>query len=138
MKPGIAYILFIVLSLSGCAAIENNPNTAGLVVKYATLKVIYEADDPIKKAVEVESIAQAALLYVSGEPVAIPELRAYVESEINWSELDPADTLLARHLIESIATYLEEMEAGNGPLEGESLVTAIQVFTWVIEATRSQ
>jgi len=132
----ILMALFFALALGGCSWFEDNPRTSGLVVQYATMKVIEESGNPADKAMRIINVAQVALDLASNEGVLISAIEQAVRASIDFSNLSPADTLLTNHLIEIVAEELNEKVGDGGGLEGEQLVTARNVLSAVIEAAQ--
>lgn len=123
-------------SISGCTTLKQNPQSAGLVVKYATLKFVEKAGDAeaqAARAVRVRIVAEDVQKFATGESVTIAALEAAVRARLP-ADLSPADRFLVDGLIIAVMQELQE-RVGAGLLSSEQLLEVKQVIGWVIEAS---
>lgn len=130
----------LAIALAGCSTLGDgdtrNDLAAAIAIKYATLKVIEQADEPTAKASRVIDIAsQARQMVDSGTVTLIPALELAVRERIDWQDLSPADTLLADALITAVRMELEARVEG-GSLSGESVLALAVVLDNIVEAAR--
>jgi hypothetical protein len=128
-----AICLAAILILYGCAAVEQRPATAQFGVTFATLKVIEQADNQQERRDRIAEIAETALDAASGDDVLVSAIETAAREAIDWDALAPSDQLLAEYLIAMVAAELQA-RSGGGWLQGEALVSARQVLTWVLLA----
>lgn len=123
-------LLMLLAAVSGCAITENT-ESAELVVKYSTLKV---CDTP-ERASRCRQIASDVSKYANDtEYLTVALLMAAVADEVDWSSLDPADTILIQALLDRLQSELVE-RLGEGALPEDVRLATTTVAQWVTEAS---
>lgn len=131
---GLALVVALALTLQACVSVPRD-TAARIAVKYATLKVVQHARDPVLKAQRIRSIVSGALALVdSDDSVTLPFVENAVRSRIDWDSLTAADYMAATALIETLRMELEA-RVGSGELDPDALLPVQTVLGWVIEAT---
>lgn len=123
-------------SLTGCETLEKSPNTASLVVQYATAKVIEAGktpEDRSARAAKIKAIAADAKTWFDGDQVTVGLLQAAAQARIAKLNLGAADMLLANGLVQVIVTELQK-KVGEGVLSPEAKMTVSQLLEWVVDA----
>lgn len=129
--------LFLGFCVSGCAAIEQNPMTARLIVEQATMRYIQSQADWPATAARVLSAAEAVQAAASGEDLTLAQLRQIALDAAGLDSLSPADRALATSLIDTVAMVVEE-RIGQGALDGlDELTTLRSIMAWAIGAART-
>lgn len=137
MRRLILPLSFLLAILTGCAAIEQNPMTARLIVSQATMRYVESRPDWPSTAANVIAAAEAVRDAASGEAITLAQLRQIALEAAGLDDLSPADRALAEGLIDTVAMVVEE-RIGQGTLEGlEQLTTFREIATWAIEAART-
>jgi len=127
----LATIACVLMSVSGCALIQENESTARIVVTYATLKIV---DGEPAKGERVIEIAEEVRTYTSDDPeVTVDALMNRVRGLIRWERLDRADTLLITALLVELEERLKE-RLGEGLISPEDRLTVRTLADWVISA----
>jgi hypothetical protein len=124
------------LASVGCETLEKSPNTASLVVQYATAKVIEAgktADERSARAVRIKSIATEAKTWFDGDDVTVGLLQAAAQARLAKLNLGPADLLLANGLVGVVVEELQK-KVGEGVLSPEQKMTVSQVLAWIVGA----
>ena len=120
----------LILALSfGCASIENNPNTAGLIGFAATNEFIKKLDTDEERAARAHRIvvvAETAKAVADGESITVAIVEQAVRDAIQWDELNAADQYQVEMLITLIGDEVES-RVGAGILE-ETALTAVDVI----------
>lgn len=123
--------------VAGCAAIEQNPMTARLIVEQATMRYIQSRADWPATASRVAAAAEAVQAAATGESLTLAQLRSIALEAAGLDDLTPADAALARGLIDTVAMVVEE-RIGQGTLEGlEELTSFREIAGWAIGAART-
>lgn len=130
MKTLLIALAFIV-SLSGCAWVEDNPNTARAAVYVGTLKYVGE---DAERAQRVEKAALDILVTLSGS-TTVAQLDNQLRQRIDWARLDMADRILLDALLTELADTIFA-SVGEGLLLTEDKVRIERVGEWVISAAR--
>lgn len=132
MKKLILIPLMLALSvLVSCAGITNS-SSAELVVQYATIKFINSDAAPVARAKKVLEIASEAKTFFDNDTLPLDQIEELIRSKIKWSELDPADTLLANALITRVT---DEVNSVDG-LPEERRVSGSKVLSWIITGAK--
>ena len=136
------YILTLLISLSfligGCTTTLTNSEqiAATLAIKYATLRVIEEAEDQTTVANRIVEIAeQAQELVDSGTVTLVDDLVGRIRERIDWAEMDASRSLLAEALLEAAKLELENRIQG-GSLNPETVVVLSQMLQDIITTAR--
>lgn len=134
MLKRLKWILLPILGLtlvSGCALLREEDPAAKTAIQFAVLKYI---DEDTARADRVLEVVGEAERYVSSDAVTtLQALRERVVAEIDWTELDAAEQLLVRNLIDAVQAKLEE-EIGEDALSAENEVAVKTVLSWIREA----
>lgn len=130
MKIAAAMAAFVIIT--GCATLTEGNASSKLVAQYAVIKVAQ--NDPAKAARIAEIAAQVKLYISDEESPTVDALVIAIRSQIEWSKLDPADTLLVNALLERLRTELTEY-LGPDTLPEDLRLAATTVADWVIEAS---
>lgn len=120
--------------LVGCASFDNLQST-GLVVQYATLKFVGKAE-PGKRIIRAQKIikhaSQAKVLF-DQDKLPIEQIEELVRRRIDWTKLDPADTLLLDALIKTVVI---EVNQNTGRTKPGELTTGSAVLDWIIKGAQ--
>ena len=127
----LIFALFISTGM-GCASFGQNQDAAKLATQYATLKVI---DGDAERAARISAVIADTLEVLDNSAITVAAVESAVREQIEWSELDPADTLLANALIESVRIELEA-RVGSGALDEEQTVRVRAVLMWISDAAK--
>ena len=122
-----ALLPLILVVISGCSWLEDNPQTASLVIQSATAKFIEKADDPSERAQRVIDVSAKALDIVGSERASVDAFRIAVTSLIDFDELPVSDKILLTQLIELVAESLAE-RVGEGALDPDQLIVVREAF----------
>lgn len=119
------------LLLAGCSTFTEHKAVTKLAVQYATIKVIEKNPDKAPRIVEIAQFVRTNAGSETAATVAL--LETAVRAQIDWTKLDPADTILVDTLI---VTVRDELIArlGDGPLAGDQLLVVAEVAGWIQDA----
>lgn len=132
-----AILIGLLMMLTGCAAIEQNPMTARLIVEQATMRYVQSQADWPATAARVLRAAEAVQQAASGESLTLAQLRSIALDAAGLDALTPADRALAVALIDTVAMVVEE-RIGNGVLDGlDHLTTFREIAGWAVSAART-
>lgn len=112
------------IALSGCATLEQSPQTAKLPVQYATMKVI-ESDD-VTRADVMSQVERAREVLSATQEVSITDLTG----GIDLSGLDAADRLLVSALLSQIEYAANEVDV----IGDERRVRIETLLDWIEDA----
>jgi uncharacterized protein YceK len=132
-KVLLCLIAFSFTLLSGCAFLQDNPNTAKLTTQYATAKVIDGDTDRAQRIIGIVSEARATIGQDAVSTVAA--LDAFVRSKINWSSLAPEDSILIDAVLANAADSLEQ-EIGAGLLSPDERVLLDTFLGWIEDTAK--
>ena len=134
MKFLLSLAIAAVLSLTAaCETFKERESSARLVTMYATLKVI---DGDTEKAARVQTIASEVQAYASAETfLTVDLLIGELKDQINWDNLDTADTLLVTELVNQLRDELIA-RLGPGVLPEDLRLAVNTVSSWVIAAAQ--
>lgn len=132
-KVLLGIIAFSFTLLSGCAFLQENPDTAKLTTQYATAKVIDGETDRAQRIIDIVSEARATVGKDAVSTVAA--LDAFVRSKINWSSLAPEDSILIDAVLANAADRLEQ-EIGAGLLSPDQRVLLDTFLGWIEDTAR--
>lgn len=122
-------LLLATAALSGCASLPENAD-AKLVTQYAAIKIC----DTAERAARCAAIADEVRRYVNDTPYpTVALLMGAIEAEIDWTKLDPADTLLARSLLDRLEQELVS-RLGAEVLPEDLRLATETVSRWIQEA----
>lgn len=133
MKKIVLLFLAMVSMTSACTFLSEHKATAKLATQYATIKVI---DGDRAKAQRVWAIAKEVKKYANTKPqLTIDRLIDEVKAQINWEDLDAADTLLVNTLVDELSQQLTE-RLGPESLPKDLRLAVDTVVDWVISAAQ--
>lgn len=135
MKRLALFLIACLLTLSGCATIENAPATSKLVVQVATMKVIEAESDRHARAAKIIEIATEAKTWLDTDTVTVDLIKSKVLERLTGLNLQPSDRLLASVLVDAVASDLLS-KVGVGLIPADKRITVNQVLGWVIEASK--
>lgn len=130
MKKLIA-LLAVALMLSGCAAFDSGSSSQRLVIQYATLKFIEQADNPVERADKVREVVADLKTFLSDNTAALDQLETMVMARADLKGLSPADRLLAQALIHNVVQDLTD-RVGRGTLDADAAYQVNTVLNWVL------
>lgn len=133
---GVLAGLLALLVLTGCTTLRTQPTTSGLVVTYATAKVIEvgeTAEARLERAERIKAIAGEARTWLAGEGVTIEFLEAAALARLAKLSLSPADAMLANALVQ-VAVQELRVKIGAGVIPPDKLVTVNQLLGWIESA----
>jgi len=116
---------------------SGSPRSEGihdLAIKYATVRVVENSEDPAAKAARIREFAEEAKSLASDDGVMVSTIRIAIENSIDWRSLTDGERRMASELIKIVAMELEH-RLGSGVLDGESLLTVQDVLELVISGT---
>lgn len=132
----IAVFGLLLLGTPGCATIDRGgSDTTKLAVQYGTVKLI--GGDDVSAAEVIAHVESVRTLLDRDEQDALLSLDRLVEEvsgHVNWSRLDPADTLLLMSLIESAATAVADVSLGGLVLDEPQRVKLRTLLDWIEQA----
>lgn len=133
MRKIVLLFLAMVSMTSACAFLSEHKATAKLATQYATIKVI---DGDRAKAQRVREIAKEVKEYANTKAqLTVDRLIDEVKAQINWEDLDAADTLLVNALIDELSQQLTE-RLGSESLPKDLRLAVDTVIDWVISAAQ--
>lgn len=133
MKTPAALILAVALALAGCVTTGTTGHAATkLTVQYATIKVLDKNPAYAARAAEIAGTVRKA---ASGEASTVDTLIALARAEIQWGELDAADSLLLNELLNFIAAELRQ-RVGDGPIAGDKGLAVAEFASWIEQAAK--
>lgn len=128
--------LFLVclLSIGGCATLQQHSAAVGAIVSQATMRYIEQSPLAERAAVahRVIEIAHQIEAVSSGAPVTIAQLASLAVSAIP-SNLEPSDRALALSIVQIAAQELE-LKVGKNVLSADQVVTVTEVVEAVAAA----
>lgn len=139
-------VLVVALSITGCASMQQTgaalttaPQSAKIVVQYATMKYIEKAGTyPAQqsRAMRVIDVASRAQIFVeAGTASTVPLLEQAVRDGIDWSRFTPADRLLVDNIITLVRQELEaRIGATDAPIDDRQRIVIRELLGWVIAA----
>ena len=127
----IVLLFLATVSMSACSFLGEHKATAKLATQYATIKII---DGDRAKAQRVWEIAKEVKKYANTKPqLTVDRLIDEVKAQINWGDLDAADTLLVNALIDELSQQLTN-RLGSQSLPKDLRLAVDTVVDWVISA----
>ena len=131
MMKKIVLLFLATVSMSACSFFSEHKATAKLATQYATIKII---DGDRAKAQRVREIAKEVKQYANTKPqLTVDRLIDEVKAQINWGDLDAADTLLVNALIDELSQQLTK-RLGSQSLPKDLRLAVDTVVDWVISA----
>lgn len=127
--------LMICAALSGCATIEKNPATAKLATQYAVAKFIENsaAEKRAERKARIVTIATDIKAAAASQSVSLSSLQILAYEKIDKLALSPADTVLAKGLVDFIAEELKAKIDAKLLSPKDTLILA-SVMDWIIQA----
>ena len=136
-----AALVAVFLFLSGCAALEsinNNPETADVVIKIAVSQYIDAEQDPalrVLRATVVRDKVRKVLSVVEGNPqLSLDDLEQDFRESIDWVTLDPSDKILADILISNVRAQLDA-KVTVGEIDSDYSVAIRTLLSMIIRTT---
>jgi len=133
--------VFLCLSITGCTVFEsinNNPETADVVIKIAVSQYIDAERDPAQRVIRatvVRDKVQKLLNRVEGNPqLTLDDLEQDFRASIGWVDLKPSDKIIADTLISNVRIQLEA-KVKVGEIDPDYSVAAKTLLTMIIRTT---
>ena len=133
--------VFLCLSITGCTVFEsinNNPETADVVIKIAVSQYIDAERDPAQRVIRatvVRDKVRKVLSVVEGNPqLTLDDLEQDFRTSIDWVALDPSDKILADILISNVRAQLDA-KVRVGEIDAGYTVAIKTLLTMIIRTT---
>ena len=126
--------LAMVLSLAGCAILEESSNTKTFAVQYATLKLLEESDSI--DAQEVLDATQKVRMIISeDEQLSLTALSSSFRDKVDISSLQPSDQLLVNAIIRRVeSTVTSGLDIDTDVITDSQTITLLQLLDDIDEA----
>lgn len=130
-------VVALAVSLAACGLTPTQEAGVEIVVKVAAREVIKRGASPsaqIRKAQNIKSVVDAAVVIASGDVVTVELLRAAVDKEIAKLALTPADQATAADFVSAVVQIVAD-RVGDGTLQSDRLIEVVKFLEWISEAT---
>jgi hypothetical protein len=128
-------LLALLLTLSGCASLQNRPAEVALAVQLATLEFINAAEDPETRKTTIVNVVEQVRLQAD-QAVSIAQLVNVTHALIPYEDLTLSEELLIRYLVVTVASALTDKLGTEDWLGRERQVMVGEVLENVLLAVR--
>jgi len=124
-------LVAVIAMMVGCATIDTQSMAQRMATQYSVLKYIDES--PQKAERVVSRVDNIIAIVEKGDGITFAVVIDRVNSNINWNNLDTADTLLVKTLLLELQNDLGG-RIGQGVLNQEDKANILAVLNWIRNA----